>query len=78
MRTARGASPWEMEMAERQDREAPSRRAFFRTLGVGAASVAGGAALGGTAAEAAAPRPDGSLGYRETAHVKKVYETARF
>jgi hypothetical protein len=66
-------------MAERQDRQAPSRRAFFRTVGIGAAAA--GAAVAGVAPappEAAAARPDGSLGYRETEHVKKVYETARF
>jgi hypothetical protein len=67
-----------MEMAERQDRETPSRRAFFRTLGVGAASAGTALAAAPAPADAAEPRPDGSLGYRETAHVKKVYETARF
>ena len=66
-------------MAERLNREAPSRRAFFRTVGLGAATAAGAAAglADGTPAEAA-KRPDGSLGYRETEHVKRVYETARF
>jgi hypothetical protein len=68
-------------MAERQDREvaAPSRRAVFRAVGLGV-GAAGAAAAGvrPESAEAAATRSDGSLGYRETDHVKKVYETARF
>jgi hypothetical protein len=58
---------------------APARRALFRTVGLGVGAA--GAAVAGlepATAEAAATRPDGSLGYRETEHVKKAYDTARF
>lgn len=62
------------------EKEAKSvgRRDFFRKAGVGAL---GAAAVGLTAAEAGAASPapssDGS-GYRETEHVKKYYELAKF
>ena len=54
------------------------RRDFFRKAGVGAL---GAAAVGLTAAEAGAASPASSSegsGYRETEHVKKYYELARF
>lgn len=61
--------------------QSKGRRSFFRaaTLGVGAA---GAAAVGlrpeqGQAADVDTPADD-SAGYRETAHVKKYYELARF
>jgi hypothetical protein len=55
-----------------------SRRDFLRIAGIG--TVTGGAALavGGKSAEAAEARADGSLGYRETEHVKTYYKLARF
>ena len=60
---------------------AVSRRGFFRkaSLGVGAA----GAAMAGLSAsktKAAEPAKGASTGagYRETAHVKKYYELAKF
>ncbi|MGF1610505.1 MAG: formate dehydrogenase [Kiloniellales bacterium] len=56
------------------------RRNFFRTAGLGAGAV--GAAAVGLAAEGSAAEParksPSSAGYRETGHVKKFYELARF
>jgi hypothetical protein len=54
-----------------------SRRDFLRIAGIG--TVTGGAALavGGKPA-AAETRADGSLGYRETEHVKTYYKLAKF
>lgn len=67
------------ETANRKERKATDRRAFLRLTGAGVA--AGGIAavtMGGEAeaARAAAPRQDG--GYRETDHVRKFYDSARF
>lgn len=54
------------------------RRDFLKFASVGAASGAAAAALGTTTpAEAAAPS-DTAAGYQETAHVKRVYDLARF
>jgi hypothetical protein len=57
------------------------RRDFFRKAGLGA-GAAGVAAIGlsGTKAEATAPDKAAKpgAGYRETAHVKKFYELAKF
>ncbi len=67
----------EGDMGEQPDRPKAKRRDFLKLLGMGGA--AGAAALAGGAApgEAAAPaKPE--TGYRETAHVRKFYETARF
>ena len=55
------------------------RRAFLKLGGSGVA--AGGAALvlrGGAAESAAAASDQKAAGYRETTHVRKFYETARF
>lgn len=65
-------------MGDREE-DGVTRRSFFSTVGksvaVGVGAVAT-AAAGGTAAEAA-EGPAGDL-YRETDHVKKVYELSRF
>lgn len=57
-----------------------ARRDLFRVagLGVGAlgAAAAGVTATGGTAE--AAPAETRTTGYRETDHVRKVYEVSRF
>ena len=55
------------------------RRAFLKLGGAGVA--AGGAAVvlrGGVAESADATTPSKAAGYRETDHVKKFYQTARF
>ena len=65
-----------------EKKKAPvGRRDFFKKAGLGA-GAAGMAAVGlsakqGKADEPASTRP-GSAGYRETAHVKKYYQLARF
>ncbi|ESR22862.1 hypothetical protein [Lutibaculum baratangense] len=66
---------------ERQDNKAgESRRGFLRLAGLG--SVVAGATLvaGKGEAEAAVAAADGTsgAGYRETEHVRKVYEVSRF
>jgi hypothetical protein len=55
------------------------RRDFLKLAGLGAAagSVAGVAKVAPAAATEATP-PPGKPGYRETEHVRKVYEVARF
>lgn len=57
------------------------RRDFFRKAGLGAGAV-GAAASGLAAGSAGATEPERgsgkSAGYRETEHVKKFYELARF
>ena len=56
---------------------ASDRRDFLKLAGLGA--VASGATLiAGDKAEAAAPKSPTAAGYRETEHVKRFYETARF
>jgi hypothetical protein len=65
-------------MSEKKERGADkSRRDFLRIAGIG--TVTGGAALAvGSAPAAAETRADGSLGYRETDHVKTFYKLAKF
>ena len=57
------------------------RRDFFRKAGLGAGAL-GAAAVGASATESKAAEADhkatGSAGYRETDHVKKFYELAKF
>ena len=68
-------------MSEKKKAEALGRRDFFRKagLGAGAAGVAA-VALSKTPAKAAVAggKATGGKGYRETDHVKKYYELARF
>ncbi|CAO3419990.1 formate dehydrogenase [Azospirillum endophyticum] len=55
-----------------------ARRDLFRVAGVGAlGAVAAGVTATGGPAEAA-PAETTSTGYRETDHVRKVYEVSRF
>lgn len=60
--------------------KAPGRRAFLRLTGAGLAAAGGIASTAGSGgpqrAEAAETRQQ--AGYRETDHVRKFYETARF
>jgi hypothetical protein len=60
--------------------KSPKRRAFFRMAGAGA-GAAGAVALGVSSkpADAAIEKDKhASDGYRETAHVKRVYALSRF
>ena len=55
---------------------APDRRGFLKLAGLGA--VASGATLVAGSQAKADVRSPTSAGYRETEHVKRFYETARF
>ncbi len=59
----------------KQDRQVSARRDFLKLTALGVAAVGTAAALKPSAAEAS--EPTGS-GYRETAHVRTYYDTARF
>jgi hypothetical protein len=66
-------------MTSDQDGKTAERRQFLKlaSLGAVAGTVAAAIGEGGKEAVAATPEPAGQ-GYRETAHVKRVYELARF
>ena len=68
-----------METEEGRGAASAGRRDFLRLAGLGGVA-AGATALAGGArdAKAAAPEPHGPTGYRETEHVRRVYELARF
>lgn len=58
--------------------EALSRRAFLLRL-LGLTGIAGALALGGpSSVKAAESKPDPVRGYRETEHIRRYYQTARF
>ncbi len=64
-------------MGEQPGQPKAKRRDFLKLLGMGGA--AGAAALtGGAAPSEAAASAKPEKGYRETAHVRKFYETAKF
>lgn len=54
-----------------------TRRDFFRTAGLGGAAAAVAATGLAAPAKAAEAKPE-PQGYRETAHVKRYYELAKF
>lgn len=65
------------DKTDKKDKAVASRRRFFKIASLG--SVAGGVAIAAGAGidGAEAAEPEGS-GYRETDHVKTVYDLARF
>jgi len=66
-------------MTDKKDKSTLARRDLFRAAGMGVGAlgaVAVGVAAGAEPAEAAATAT--SQGYRETDHVRKVYELSRF
>ncbi len=68
-------------MSEKKQAGTIGRRDFFRKAGLGAgAAGAVAVALSRTPAKAAVAggKASGGKGYRETEHVKKYYELARF
>ena len=68
-------------MSEVKDKAVASRRSFLKSAGVmaGAAGVAAATVGAGTSSsQAAAPKSPTSAGYRETDHVRKVYELSKF
>ncbi len=60
--------------------ETPSRREFLKTAGLsaGAAVVTSGVLSVGSAQAASSVKNEKTTGYRETEHVKKYYESAKF
>jgi len=60
--------------------KSPSRREFLKTasLGVGVAAVTSGVLSAGEAMAAPSLKDEKTSGYRETEHVKKYYESAKF
>jgi hypothetical protein len=65
-------------MADRPERNKAKRREFLKLVGLGSLADAATAVTGGTAPEAQAEEKPQSVGYRETPHVKKYYDTAKF
>lgn len=65
-------------MKKEQEGSAAKRRQFLKLAGLGTLSGAAVAAIGSQPAEAEAAGDAKTSGYRETAHVKKAYELARF
>lgn len=54
------------------------RRDFFKKAGLGAGAAAVAVAASPAGAVEASPQPSKTSGYRETDHVRKFYELARF
>jgi hypothetical protein len=68
-------------MSEKKEVTPLGRRDFFKKASLGAGVVgAAAASLSSSGAKAAKPQTSssGRAGYRETEHVKKFYELARF
>jgi hypothetical protein len=59
-----------------EEKAAASRRDFLKLATVAAPALAAAAVTGAGTAEAAAP--DSAGGYRETEHVRKYLDSARF
>ena len=66
------------EMEKNDKPTAAKRRDFLKLASVGAVSGAAAAALGKPSSAEAETVSETAAGYRETAHVKKAYELARF
>jgi hypothetical protein len=66
-------------MSETKQTSKPTRREFFRVagLGAGAAAVAGVTSGAANAAVEVKSGRRGDAGYRETDHVKQVYELSK-
>ena len=65
-------------MAERPERNKAKRRDFLKLVGLGSLAGPATAVTSGKAPEAQAEEAPQGTGYRETAHVKKYYDTAKF
>ncbi len=66
---------------DENDREGLARRDFLKTASLGAAAGLGAAALGAGSAAGETVRDTGDKGrgrYRESAHVRRVYDLSRF
>jgi hypothetical protein len=64
-------------MKKEQEATAAKRRDFLKLAGLGSVTAVAGAAVAAPV-EAKEEPAAGGAGYRETAHVKKAYELARF
>lgn len=65
-------------MKKDQEATGAKRREFLKLAGLGTVTGAAAAAVGMKPAEAEVGSDGRRAGYRETAHVKKAYELARF
>ena len=65
-------------MAERPERNKAKRRDFLKLVGLGSLAGAATAVTGGKTPQAQAEEKPEGAGYRETAHVRKYYDTAKF
>jgi hypothetical protein len=65
-------------MTKEQEAAAPKRRDFLKLAGLGSVTAMASAAAAVVPAEAKDEPGGRTAGYRETVHVKKVYELARF
>ena len=65
-------------MTKEQKDGTAKRREFLKLAGLGTLSGAAAAAFGSPAAEAKTEPAGRTTGYRETEHVRKAYELARF
>ncbi|WP_417684378.1 twin-arginine translocation signal domain-containing protein [Roseibium sp.] len=63
-------------MTDKKTQDVADRRNFLKLAGLG--TIASGATIVGGSAQAVEADLESATGYRETDHVKKVYETARF
>ncbi len=67
---------WRETMTDKKQQEGADRRNFLKLAGLG--TLASGATIVSGGAQAVEADLQGATGYRETDHVKKVYETSRF
>jgi hypothetical protein len=65
-------------MKKDQEATAARRRDFLKLAGLGSVTAVASAAVAAAPAEAKEEENGRAAGYRETAHVKKAYELARF
>jgi hypothetical protein len=65
-------------MKKEQKASAAKRREFLKLAGLGSVTAVAGAASVAAPAEAKEEPSATAAGYRETAHVRKAYELARF
>ena len=65
-------------MADRPERNKAKRRDFLKLVGLGSLAGAATAVTGGKSPEAKTETKPQDAGYRETAHVRKYYDTAKF
>jgi hypothetical protein len=66
-------------MKKEQETTTPKRRDFLKLAGLGSVTAVASAAAAAVPAEAKEQEPNArAAGYRETTHVKKAYELARF